>query len=153
MSELIATAYSSDEERRRKNNTERTHSRDLHYSQWHRRVHGLAYVDIDSVESCPRCQQPICLVEFARDVGQDITKKRAHVTRNIANRLGIDAYVVLYKLDEREIDIAGFRAIRIAPKRSKEHAFTPAGWGEYLKRLQSEHQLVCKFAAAEKGGN
>ena len=72
-------------------NIEHTGEREIVYNLWHRQFPGLGFVDIDHVEMCKRCQQPLALIETARDTGIALDYKKAHVTQNIARRLGIPA--------------------------------------------------------------
>jgi len=55
--------------------------RSLEYSRWHRtdsvhrflgleRAHHLPMIDLDALEYCRLCSQPLLLIETARDVGQ-----------------------------------------------------------------------------------
>lgn len=121
-------------------NVERTFSRDLTYSQWHRTFEGLAFVDIDQVEICKACKEPLCFVELARDVGQNIFEKNATVTARIASRLGLRAYTLLHKLDSAG-KIVSFRVIELTPKRSDlQEVLKPAQWALHLRRLHERHE-------------
>ena len=51
------------------------------YSKWHRQFDGIAMIDIDSVECCPKCYQPLAFIELAKDVGQ--TFKAYTLTKSI----------------------------------------------------------------------
>ncbi len=114
---------------------ELTGERSLVYSSWHRRystarfvgieaAQRLAMVDIDCylwVEYDDRSREPLALIETARDVGQEA--KVATITRNLARRAGIAAYVALYRHAEsgnpaaRGVpDIASFRVKRLRPR-------------------------------------
>ncbi len=124
-------------------NRERAFVRDMSYSHWHRQWQGLAYIDIDSVEICKVCKEPIALIELARDVNQDIFRKNAMVTTFIAKKLGINCYVLLYSITEDGI-ITRFRAIQTAPVRSDiQEVLTPEGWVKHLHRLHGRHEEIC----------
>jgi len=76
---------------------ERFGTRDLTYSGWHRtdstkryigreKAYELSYIDIDAVEYCRICCQPLLLIELARDVGQ---KHKNHT---------VEAFILLSRL-------------------------------------------------------
>ena len=33
------------------------------YNDWHRKYDGIAMIDIDSIECCPRCYEPLAIIE------------------------------------------------------------------------------------------
>lgn len=65
-----------------------------HYSFWHRKYEGIAMIDIDSVEVCPRCYEPLAMIETAYYRGH--TRKATTLTREIARRCNVPAYMVFY---------------------------------------------------------
>src|SRR5258706_16477069 len=89
---------------------ERFGSRDRTYSAWHRRLSTrrfvgieraqlLSMIDLDGalyVEFDGRTSEPLALIETAIDLGQ--SRKVASVTRRLAQRASVPAYVVLYRL-------------------------------------------------------
>jgi len=136
---------------------ERYGTRDLTYSAWHRHLSTqrfigiekaqlLAMIDIDVavfVEYDEETKQPLALVETARDVGQSY--KCATITRNLAIKAGIEAFVLLYKpsvkanpADANWPDIDSFRIKRIAPTYSEDWIIkTPQQWAECLITVRS----------------
>ena len=40
------------------------------YNDWHRKYEGIAMIDIDSIEVCPRCYEPLAILETCYDKGQ-----------------------------------------------------------------------------------
>ena len=82
------------------------------YSKWHRQFEGIAMIDIDSVECCPICYQPLAFIELAKDVGQ--TFKAYTLTKKVAERFDVPGFVVLYKTNDVNT-IIQFRVKRIAP--------------------------------------
>ena len=40
------------------------------YSDWHRKYDGIAYIDVDSVECCQYCFEPLAIIETCYDKGQ-----------------------------------------------------------------------------------
>ena len=60
---------------------ERYGKRDLTYSSWHRPesisrflekryAYNLDFIDLDAIEYCHFCKEPLALIELAQDVGQ-----------------------------------------------------------------------------------
>lgn len=129
-------------------------TRDRTYSAWHRRMstgrfvgiekaQTLAMIDLDAslyVEYDDRTKEPLALVETAKDVGQ---YKPATVTRNLALRADLPAYIVLYTpaecpnpADPNWPDIASFRCRQIAPTWSEWKRLTPQQWCESLVHIR-----------------
>ena len=40
------------------------------YNDWHRKYDGIAMIDIDSIECCPRCYEPLAIIETCFDKNQ-----------------------------------------------------------------------------------
>ena len=40
------------------------------YNDWHRRFENIAMIDIDSIECCPKCYEPLAVLETCYDKGQ-----------------------------------------------------------------------------------
>ena len=40
------------------------------YNDWHRKYDGIAMIDIDSIECCPRCYEPLAILETGFDKNQ-----------------------------------------------------------------------------------
>lgn len=133
---------------------ERTGTRDLTYSRWHRpdNLHkplmarlavpkweawriadSCTVIDIDWCEYCKKCRQPLALIETQ----QGANPKPAEVTTNLANMAGIPAYSLSYRVDNGEI--VGFRMRQVAPSLSTVQDFTPEAWAEWLVRLHDQH--------------
>lgn len=134
---------------------ERFGTRDRTYSAWHRRMstrrfvgiekaQTLAMIDLDAalyVEYDDSTKEPIALVETARDCGQ--TYKCAAVTRNLAKRAGIEAFVVLYTpsrtqnpADSEWPDISEFRVMQLHPVASDWKTLSPATWARCLVNIR-----------------
>jgi len=123
---------------------ERFGTRDLTYSSWHRRVepadrNTLTYIDLDAVEYCHRCREPLALLELARDVGQAF--KPTTVLRALAERAQVPAYLVFYKPDA-DGNIIGFRMRQVYPRAGEWQTLSPGEYAAFLVRLRSLH--VCK---------
>jgi hypothetical protein len=143
-------------------------TRDRTYSAWHRRFSTrrfigieqaqlLAMIDLDMslyVEYDDSSKEPLVLCETARDVGQYI--KPATVTKKLARRSGLRAYVLLYTLSQEHnpadsgcFDISKFRVRRIWPEpETVWKEFTPDEWAKELIKIRAycAHQLDEEFS-------
>lgn len=136
---------------------ERTGHRDLTYSGWHRpssihRYTGyswaqqLGMIDIDDVEYCRKCNQPLALIETALDTGQ--AHKTGTVTANLAIAAGIPAYAVLYRKTEDQ-DIDQFRLRRLTPQPDPAwRTLTPAEYAQCLVTLRTAHKCYSRLEVA-----
>ena len=123
--------------------TERLGVRDLTYSRWHRLTepsgqNTLTYIDLDAVEYCCRCREPLALLETARDVGQAF--KPTTVLCALAERARVPAYLVFYKAD-KDGNIIGFRMRQVYPREGEWRMLTPDAYAAFLVSLRDEH--VC----------
>lgn len=148
-------------------------SRNRAYSAWHRRqstrrfvgierAQTLAMIDLDAslyVEYDDGTKEPLALIETAVDRGQSI--KPATVTRKLAERANLPAYVLLYKeaktrnpADSFYNDIEAFRYRRICPKPHHSwHCCSPDEWARHLVALRewAGRQLDHEFDRAVNG--
>ena len=126
---------------------ERTGTRDLAYSKWHRwsstarfigeaAAKALAMIDIDDCEYCNRCGAPLGFVETAFDNGRH---KATTVTRLLAERCGLPAYLAYYTKTDDGDDISSFRVAELFPQRTFPSAMTPEEYCRKLQRLRDEH--------------
>lgn len=121
-------------------------TRDLAFSAWHRSIprDDFTYIDIDCAAYCNQCKQVIYLIELALDVGQQ--RKTATVTRNLANRIGVPALVVLYQTEPSssgEDAIVGFRVQKIAPEYGRFHQVEPGKLVQWFDRTRRDHAAEC----------
>ena len=138
------------------------------YSVWHRRfstrrfigieaAQRLSMIDLDAalyVEYDDQSREPLALIETARDVGQ--AWKSASVTKRLAQRAGVAAFVLLYRCgdspnpaDPNCPDISQFRIKRLWPK--PEHAWrtiSPNDWAKGLLRIRQWAARHLDIAAA-----
>lgn len=129
--------------------TERYGTRDLTYSDWHRaasikrflpvlQASVLNYIDIDACEYCHFCRETLALIETAIDIGQ--TNKATTVTRNLANKANVPAYLVYYTPIGG--DVTRFRVKQVAPMFTDEKIMNPSEYAAFLWGLRIAH--VCK---------
>ena len=139
---------------------ERTGLRSLVYSTWHRTpslsrylprewAHECAMVDLDGIEYCRRCWQPVGLVEIARDNGQQ--HKSTAVMRACANKLDVPALLVFYTPNDDDSDIVAFRvrwivSARVPPEFRSMFGgeLQPATYAELIHWLHARHVSECK---------
>ena len=93
------------------------------YNDWHRRFPNLAGIDIDFIEVCPKCYQPLAVKETCYDKGQ--VYKATTLTKIVANALQIK---------------------RITEPVSAIYELTQDEWLAYLYELHNEHRRCCKNA-------
>ena len=126
---------------------ERWGTRDLTYSRWHRPdsisryipyddAGRLDMIDLDAIEVCHDCRQPLMLLELARDVGQPF--KATTILRELALRSQVPAALCFYTVDGSN-DIARFRLRSVEPPRADEHIATPAQYARWLLSLRTRH--------------
>jgi len=118
---------------------ERSGKRDLSYSIWHRKTCGrhLYCIDIDAVEYCPRCNEPLALIELAVDIGQE--HKSTVVMANLAKKAGVPAYLVFYAKDASD-SIQSFRVSQEYPRMTDERQMTPFEYQMFLCSLRYRHK-------------
>jgi hypothetical protein len=135
---------------------ERYPTRDRSYGIWHRlrsiarfldprHAASLTMVDLDSVLFCEydhTGKLPLCLVEVARDIGQET--KPAGVILNLARLAGVCAYVCLYSYADHQNpsnqnwpDISQFRVKRLWPHPEESwRTLTPDEWAKALVQIR-----------------
>jgi len=141
---------------------ERYGTRDLTYSDWHRthstkrflgarQAFRLGAIDIDDCEYDRETNEPLALIEVARDVGQSY--KPAHVMARLAQRAGLPAWVALFAREPcalmavpcvmcggsgqvQKFDISGFR---VAPAHRQEwQHMDPAVYARWLLSMRED---------------
>jgi hypothetical protein len=111
------------------------------YNDWHRaRKEKIAMIDIDSVEVCPDCYEPLAILETCYDKGQ---KYKATTLANIvASRLNIPLFLVFYKkLTQTSLT---FRIKRITTSQTEFELMNEDQWLSILLDLQRNHRNYCK---------
>lgn len=92
---------------------ERYGQRDMLFSRWHRSLDKTyKFLDIDWIEFCHVCSEPLAFIEIAQDVGQDW--KPTTVLERAAKRANVPAFCILYQV-ERGRSIVGARVRRVFP--------------------------------------
>lgn len=129
---------------------ERTGRRDLTYSAWHRPpsigrflppevARALTYIDVDAVEVCDDCGEPLLLIELARDVGQ--AHKPTTIMQRLARRADLPAALSFYRVGD-DSDIDSFRVRLVEPASTGELVLSPASYECWLRSLRETHRCT-----------
>lgn len=154
--------------------TEKYGTRSIAWSIFHRSMPPPAYmIDMDYIECCRYCKQPLIIGELARDIGQ--TFKPTTILLKIAQRASIHGILIFYNEDlilEKVRDITGldsqiniptltkdelaylwrhfsqcerplFRVKHIFPTRINDEVFTAKEYFEFLERIHQDHEIDC----------
>ena len=112
------------------------------YNDWHRQFEGLAGIDLDFCEVCPKCYEPLAVKETCFDKNQQF--KATTLTKMVGDRLKIPAFLIFYTpLDN---DTMKFRIKRVSEPMTEIHEVNQEAWLSYLYSLQEEHRMCCKYA-------
>ena len=110
------------------------------YSDFHRKYDGIAYIDVDSVECCMYCYEPLAIIETCYDKGQEW--KATTLSKIIASRLNIPCFLVFYKnLTDTTLT---FRIKRITSSPTDFELMNEDQWVSILLDLQHNHRKECK---------
>lgn len=131
---------------------ERTGSRDLTYSRWHRtdslkrfldvrEAFACKVIDIDWCEYCGICKAPLALVETK----ESRTVFDANITSALARLAGVQAFTVSYWRDGD--DIGGFLVRRLVPEVGPIREMSPPQYAEFLYALRLHHDCSRAVAA------
>ena len=138
---------------------EKSGRRDLSYSKWHRpdsigrfvggkaAANRLSMFDIDAVELCAECNEPLAIFELVQDHGQPM-RKSTYWLEACARRMEVEAYLVFYRVAE-DGDVVRFTTRRLLPEPSRFKRMTPAGYAAFLVALRRRHAPDCLMAVQE----
>ena len=110
------------------------------YSDWHRKYDSISYIDIDSVECCAYCYEPLAIIETCYDKDQKF--KATTLSKIIASRLNIPCFLVFYK--ELTASSLVFRIKRIRSSKTEFRVMSEDQWVKILRSLHDHHKLNCK---------
>jgi hypothetical protein len=110
------------------------------YSDFHRKYDGIAYIDVDSVECCMYCYEPLAIIETCYDKGQEW--KATTLSKIIAERLNIPCFLVFYK--ELTPSSLTFRIKRIKSRKTEFRLMSEDEWVIILRSLHDHHKPKCK---------
>tara|TARA_R100001198_G_C5081575_1_gene122820 strand:- start:61 stop:441 length:381 start_codon:yes stop_codon:yes gene_type:complete len=111
------------------------------YNEWHRQFEGLAGIDVDFIECCPKCYEPLAIKETCFDKGQEY--KATTFVNMLGNRLQIPVFLVFYRLDD--LGVMNLRVQRVRPFKSQIQPMSVEKWTGILYDLQAKHKEVCRY--------
>ena len=110
------------------------------YNDWHRKYDGIAMLDIDSIECCPKCYETLAILETWYDHGQKY--KATNVVKTLARRLNQPCFLVFYRnLTDTTLT---FRIKRITSSPTEFELMNEDQWLSILLDLQRNHRNYCK---------
>ena len=129
------------------------------YSEWHRMknivrfmgglrtpgaldtARSLMMVDLDTVETCPLCSQPMALMEYHRPSSRrPEMPKYAAVTRAVGLRAGLPTYSVMNMPTPDGTDITAFHVRTLGPRSPEEYVrMTPEEFAVFLLGFRETH--------------
>ena len=109
------------------------------YNDWHRKYEGIAMIDVDSVECCQYCYEPLAIIETCYD--KDQKYKATTLSKIIAERLNIPCFLVFYK--EVSKGSLSFRIKRIRSSQTDFELMNEDQWVAILLDLQQNHRKFC----------
>ena len=112
-----------------------------HFSEFHRLFDGLAGVDLDFIEICKKCQEPLAMFETAVDKGQ--TYKTTTVTEKVARACKVPAYLVFYTPGLAHDEVKQFRIRKLTPNEPDLRVMEPKEFIKLLRLLQERHSYDC----------
>jgi hypothetical protein len=110
------------------------------YNDWHRKYDGIAMIDVDSIEVCPHCYEPLAILETCYDKNQKY--KATNLCNTLARRLNIPCFLVFYK--NVTPTTLTFRIKRITSSQTEFQLMNEDEWVSVLYEIQAEHKKVCK---------
>jgi hypothetical protein len=146
---------------------EKTGIRDLGYSLWHRKSlpRYATTTDIDFVEYCPECFEPLVIIEtaYGLDNLDKVHTNPIPTIKKLASKALIPFYVVLYEGEsEGESEcplchrpfartrIAAFRKKLIYPREGYWTDMSVDEYREWLLSLHIEHRKYCKAGGVKR---
>ena len=109
------------------------------YNDWHRKYDNIAMIDIDSIECCPHCYEPLAILETCYDKGQKY--KATTLVKTLSDRLRVPSFLVFYKKVGQ--DSLSFRIKRLHVPNADYEFMNEDEWVRELYQLQFEHKKVC----------
>jgi len=110
------------------------------YYVWRRKSVGIAMIDVDSVEVCPRCYEPLAILETCYDKNQKF--KATNLVKTLASRLNIPCFLVFYR--NLTTTTLTFRVKRITSSPTEFELMNEDQWLSILLDLQRNHRNYCK---------
>ena len=112
------------------------------YSKWHRQYEGIAMIDVDGIEVCPQCYEPLAIKETCKEMGQKY--KATTLVKTLSDRLRVPAFLVFYKKVGQ--GSLAFRIKRLHVPNADYEYMNEDEWVRELYQLQEDHKDCCKYA-------
>ena len=112
------------------------------YSKWHRQYEGIAMIDVDGIEVCPQCYEPLAIKETCKEMGQKY--KATTLVKTLSDRLRVPAFLVFYKKVGQ--GSLAFRIKRLHVPGADFELMNEDEWVRELYQLQEDHKDCCKYA-------
>ena len=112
------------------------------YNDWHRQYQGLAGIDVDFIEGCPDCYEPLAILETCYDKGQKY--KATTLVKTLSDRLRVPSFLVFYKKVGQ--GSLAFRIKRLHVPNADYEYMNEDEWVRELYQLQEDHKDCCKYA-------
>ena len=112
------------------------------YSKWHRQYEGIAMIDVDGIEVCPQCYEPLAIKETCKEMGQKY--KATTLVKTLSDRLRIPAFLI-FTQDIGQGSLA-FRIKRLHIPNADYEYMNEDEWVRELYQLQEDHKDCCKYA-------
>jgi hypothetical protein len=90
-------------------------------------------IDIDITEYCSKCGEPLALIETAIDKGQEF--KPTRVTVKLAQKAGIKAYLIYYKILEKNVRIGRCRVQQLFPVKTPLQSMSDIDVGNLIVQI------------------
>ena len=112
------------------------------YSKWHRQYEGIAMIDVDGIEVCPQCYEPLAIKETCKEMGQKY--KATTLVKTLSDRLRVPSFLVFYKKVGQ--GSLAFRIKRLHVPNADYEYMNEDEWVRELYQLQEDHKDCCKYA-------
>lgn len=143
---------------------------------WKRNGHRVDSADRDWTEYAHGCREPLALIEEYRDIGQNLYDKNFTMTKRMAERAQIPAYMVAWRVNRpKEVDeeierlqrrvleleaqypITQISARMIYPTRTRFQTMQPSDWWLHVCAHHADHYTRCsvcqqKVAPVQRDG-
>lgn len=98
----------------------------------------LGMLDIDSIETCRHCGEPIALIEIKHEYEN---RRIWRATRTVARRSHLRGHLVVIRTDDEKETITAFS---VYSDGGAPQVFTPSEMAQWLLDLRAEHAGYCR---------
>jgi hypothetical protein len=120
------------------------HSRGSDFNEWHRSLdETYAACDLDLIEMCKVCNEPLCFMETCHDIGQKF--KATTLTEKVAAYCNKPAFLIFYTPGVVQGSLTQLRVTRLLPRRSSEVLMEPLEFAKVLAYYHEQHLCEVPF--------